>query len=332
MDASRRSFLILAGATALELPLAARSQGEQKLRIGILSSGTTEMRGHLEQALLQSLREQGYVEGRNLTIDRRYAGAGGRARVIESAKELARLNLDAVITTCTPSTATAKSAIPSTPIVMAAVSDPVGQGLIASLARPGGNITGLSSQGEELLPKMMEFFLRVLPSPATIAVLGNSNNPVHARMWQKLRDFTTARASAHRLLRVEFSAGSNLPNAFEAMARDRADALFVLGDDPLIFNQQRAIVELAAKYRLPDFYWAREFVDAGGLMSYGENLRTGYLGAGVYVAKVAKGARPANLPVQQPTRFELVLNRKRAKALGISIPQDLALLADEVLE
>ena len=329
MTLTRRAFLVTLAGT----PLALRAQAPQKpLRIGILTSGTTEMRGHLEEALVRSLGEQGYVEGRNLTIERRYAGAGGRARVVESAQELARLNLDAVVTTCSPSTGIAKSAMTATPIVMAAVSDPVGQGLIASLARPGGNITGLSSQGEELLPKMMEFFSRVLPRPVTIAVLGNANNPVHPRMWQKLHDSASMRALGIALMRTEFSAPANLPAAVDAAVRDRAGALFVLGDDPGIFNQQVAIVRLAAKHRLPDFYWAREFVDAGGLMSYGENLRTDYRNAAAYVVKVGRGTKPADLPVQQPTRFELIINRKAAKTLGISLPQDLLVLADEVID
>jgi putative ABC transport system substrate-binding protein len=328
MKITRREFL----ATLASAPLLAHAQQPQKpLRVGILSSGTIEMRGHLEQALIRSLAEQGYVEGRNLTIERRYRGAAPVSRMPELASELAALNLDAVVTTCTPSTKTAKDVITSTPIVMAAVSDPVGQGLIASLARPGGNITGLSSQGEELLPKMMELFAKVLPKPAAVAVLGNSNNPVHPRMWRKLQESPVVRALGPVLSQVEFSSSANLSKTFEAAARDGTKALFVLGDDPLMFNLQTAIVQLAAKHRMPDFYWAREFVDAGGLMSYGESLRADYRNAGVYVARVGKGAKPADLPVQQPTRFELVINRKTAKALGISIPQELLLSADEVI-
>ena len=329
MPITRRAFVLTLAGT----PLAVRAQAPQKpLRIGILTSGTTEMRGHLEEALLRSLGEQGYVEGRNLIIERRYAGAGGRARVIESAQELAALKLDAVVATCTTSTGAAKQAMGATPIVMAAVSDPVGHGFIASLARPGGNITGLSSQGEEVLPKMMEFFSRVLPRQMTIAVLGNAANPVHPRMWQKLRESAAIRDLNLSLVRVEFKGRADLPGAFEAAARDRAGALFVLGDDPLTFNVQSVIVQLAAKHRLPDFYWAREFVDAGGLMSYGENLRTDYRNAAGYVVRVGRGAKPADLPVQQPTKFELVINRKRANALGLSLPQDLLLLADAVID
>jgi len=330
MPLDRRMFLIAGSAVAV-LPRLVCAQ-EKKLRVGILSSGTSEVRGHLEQALLQSLNLQGYVEGTNLVVERRYAGAGGRARTIEAASELAAMNLDAVVTTCTPSTATAKSVMASTPIIMAAVADPVGQGLIASLARPGGNVTGLSSQGEELLPKMMELFLRVLPRQPSVAVLMYAHNPVHPRMWQKLNESAAVRALGVRMLRAEFAGGADLPNVFEKALGAGANALFVLGDDPLVLNQQAAIVRLAAAHGVPDFYWAREFVDAGGLMSYGENLRSDYRSAAVYIARVAKGAKPADLPVQQPTKFELVLNRKRARALGISIPQDLAVLADQIIE
>jgi len=329
MKLTRRGFLAaLAGA-----PLLCHAQQPQKpLRVGILSSGSLDMRGHLEQALVRSLAEQGYVEGRNLTIERRYRGTAPRSRMPELARELAALNLDAVVTTCTPSTAVAKSVITSTPIVMAAVSDPVGQGLIASLARPGGNITGLSSQSEELLPKMMELFSKALPKATIVAVLGNGGNPVHARMWERLRAAAPVRALNLNLVRVEFTAGANLPAAFETAVRERAGAVFLLGDDPLVLNEQVAIVRLAAKHRLPDFYWAREFVDAGGLMSYGENLRNAYRGVATYVANVNRGAKPADLPVQQPTRFELVINRKTARSLGIALPQDLLLLANEIIE
>ena len=329
MRSSRRAFVV-ALATA---PFAGYAQQAQKpLRIGILSSGTTEVRGHLDNALIRSLAEQGYVEGRNLEVLRRYRGAEPVSRMHEFASELRELNLDAVVTTCTPSTAIAKSFITTTPIIMAAVSDPVGSGLVASLARPGGNITGLSSQGEELLPKMMEYFGKVLPKAATVAVLGHARNPVHARKWQRLRESPVVKTLALNLLRAEFSDSSSLTKAVETATGDGASALFVLGDDPLALNLQRAIVQLAVKHRLPDFYWAREFVDAGGLMSYGESLRSDYRSVGVYVARVAKGAKPADLPVQQPTRFELVINRKRANALGLVLPQDLLVLADQVIE
>ena len=280
--------------------------------------------------MLDGLRQQGYIEGKNLTVERRYGSAPGE-RVEQLAGELAAMSLDAVLTTCTPTTTIAKRAMPSTPIVMAAVSDPVGVGLIASLRRPGGNVTGLSSQGEELLPKMFELFSMVLPRATVVAVLGNLRNPAHVRMWQKMNSLKQVEALNLRLRKTEVSNPADVPEALDAAERDRARALLVLGDDPLMLNQRTLIVQLAAKHRLPDFYWAREFVDDGGLMSYGENLRGSYRGAASYIARVARGAKPGELPVAQPTRFELVLNRKTAKTLGLVLPEDLMLLADEVI-
>jgi putative ABC transport system substrate-binding protein len=290
------------------------------------------MRGHLEQSLVESLRERGYVEGKNLVIERRYGGAAWRERASELASQLAAMNLDAVLTTCTPSTAMAKQAMPSTSIVMANVSDPVGYGLITSLARPGANITGLSSQGEELLPKMIEFFSSVLPPATTVALLGNSRNPVHTRMWKTLSESVQLRTLNVKLARLEVSSPAELPGAFDVAVRDGAGALFVLPDDPLMLNSRPAIIRLAAKHRMPDFYWAREFVDEGGLMSYGENLRQSYRDAARYIVKLATGSKPANLPVEQPTRFELVINQKTANTLGVTIPHSLLIRADEVIQ
>ncbi len=290
------------------------------------------MRGHLEQTLVESLRERGYVEGKNLTIERRYGGAAWRERANELAGQLAAMNLDAVLTTCTPSTGVAKQAMPSTPIVMANVSDPVGYGLITSLARPGANITGLSSQGEELLPKMIELFSSVLPTSTTVAVLGNSRNPVHTRMWRTLSDSRPLRNLNIKLTRLEVSSPAELPAAFDAAVRDGAGALFVLSDDPLMLNSRLAIIRLAARNRMPDFYWAREFVDEGGLMSYGESLRQSYRSAARFIIRVATGTKPSDLPVEQPTTFELVINLKTAKTLGLTIPQSILIRADEVIQ
>ena len=328
-----RRDTLLALAVLGAAPLSAKAQQlEKTLRIGVLSSGTIEARGHLEQSLVEGLRERGYVEGKNLVIERRYGGATWLERSSELAGQLAAMNLDAVLTTCTPSTAVAKQAMPSTSIVMLATSDPVGYGLITSLARPGANITGLSSQGEELLPKMMEFFSSILPPSTTVALLGNSRNPVHARMWKTLSESAQLRNLSIKLTRLEVSRPADFPGAFDAAVRDGAGALFVLPDDPLMLNQRPVIIRLAAKHRMPDFYWAREFVDEGGLMSYGENLRQSYRSATRYIAKLAAGIRPGDLPVEQPTKFELVINRKTASTLGLTIPQLLLLRADEVIQ
>ena len=293
--------------------------------------GGLAQRGHLEQALLQGLREQGYVEGKNLVLERRYAD-GRVERTPEFARELAAMKLDAVVTTCTPTTRAAQQALGSTPIVMAAVADPVGQHLIASLARPGANTTGLSSQAEDIMPKMLELFASVLPRPTTVAVLIDAMSDVHPRMWQAL--VPVAQALNIKLLKMEVGRPIDvaLSAAFDSALREKASAIFVLPDEPQFLTRRAEIVAFAAKHRLPAFYGAREAVDEGGLMSYGENLRTAYYNAASYIKKVAHGAPPSDLPVSQPTKFELVINLKTAKALGLTIPQSLLRRADEVIE
>ena len=319
--------LLAFGAAGASLP--AEAQQSKTVHIGILVTGSFAQRGHLEQALLDGLREQGYTEGKNLLIERRYA-EGRRERTPEFARELAAMKLDAVVTTCTPSTRAARQATASTPIIMAAVADPVGQRLIASLARPGANITGLSSQAEDILPKMLESLSEVLPKPATVAVFLQAGSDVHPRMWQQL--VPIARALDLKLVRIDVANLADVPAAFDMTLREKANALFVLPDEPMFTNGRRSIVELAARHRLPAFYGAREFVDAGGLMSYGENLRTAYRKAASYVNSLARGAKAGDLPVEQPTTFEFVINLKAAKALGIAIPQSLLVRADHVIQ
>jgi len=296
------------------------------LHVGILSSGTLDNRETLDKAFVLALREQGYTEGRNLIIERRYSST----KVRENALELASMKLDAILTTCTPSTRIMKESTSSTPIVMAAVSDPVRQGIIASLAKPGQNVTGTSSQAEDLLPKRLELLAALVPRSTTIAVLGNANNPVHALGWQRLE--SAAAEMNLNLVRFELRSGADLPAAMEAAARAQAGALFVLPDDPMMLNLRSQLVELAARYRMPDFYWASQFVESGGLMSYGENLRGSYRAAAAYMDKIRNGAKPAELPVEQPTRFELVINMKTARALGLTVPQQLLLRADDVVQ
>lgn len=319
---------LLLTATAAGL---AQSPPEKKAHIGILVGGSISQRGHLEQALLKGLREQGYVEGKNLILERRYAD-GRVDRVPEFARELAAMKLDAVVTTCTPSTRAAKQASSSMPIVMAAVADPVGQNLIASLARPGANITGLSSQAEDIMPKMLELFARALPKPATVAVLAEARSDVHPRMWQALGP--VARTLGIKLIKIDVGRPpeQRLNAAFETAVREKADAILVLPDEPMFLSWRAHIVALAAKHRLPAFYGAREFVDDGGLMSYGENLRTAYGNAASYVSKLVRGAKPGDTAVAQPTQFEFVVNKKAAGALGITFPQSALLLADDVIE
>lgn len=316
--------------TYLLVPPTSASAADKPIHIGILSSGSPEIRGGLEQELIRGLLEQGYVEGKNLTIERRYAGVNMSTKAPEYARELAGMKLDAIVTTCSPSTRAAKNATGFTPIVMAAVSDPVGQNIIASLAKPGQNVTGLSSQAEELLPKRLELLSALVPKSSTVAVMVNANNTVHALGWQKLE--SAAQRLKMKIMKIEIRSSDGIAAGIETAARAHAGALFLMPDDPLFYNNRARIVELAAQYRLPDFYWASDYVDAGGLMSYGENLRNSYRGVAAYIGKIAKGFNPATLPVAQPTRFELVVNQKAAKTLGITIPGDILVRADRVIE
>ncbi len=328
----RSTAVIFAGTLMLATATLVPAQSPEKTaHIGILVGGSQAQRGHLEQALLQGLREQGYVEGRNLVLVRRYAD-GRTERTPEFARELAAMRLDAVVTTCTPTTRAAQRALGTTPIVMAAVADPVGQKLIVSLARPGANVTGLSSQAEDIMPKMLELFAGVLPRPVTIAVLAQAGSDVHPRMFRALGP--AAQALNVGLLKIDVGRGgdASLAAAFEKAAQEKAGAIFVLPDEPLFLTRRAEIVALAARYRLPAFYGAREFVDEGGMMSYGENLRTAYRNAAAYIGKLTHGAVAGELAVGQPTRFELVINAKTAKTLGIAMPQAVLLSADEVID
>jgi putative ABC transport system substrate-binding protein len=321
--------LLALGAAGGSAAAKAQQLKEKPAHIGILVGGSVSQRGHLEQALLEGLRAQGYVEGKNLVVERRYAD-GHRGQTPVFARELAAMKLDAIVTTCTPSTRAARQATTSTPIIMAAVADPVGQRLIASLARPGANITGLSSQAEEILPKMMELFATVLPKSATVAVFLQGGSDVHPRMWLQL--VPIARALDLKLVRIDVADVADLPTAFDRALRQKATALFVLPDEPMFLTGRASITELSARHRLPAFYGAREFVEDGGLMSYGENLRAAYRKAASYVNSLAVGAKPADMPVEQPTRFELVVNLRAAKALGLKIPQSVLARADEVIQ
>lgn len=326
----RRQFLTATAALlAAPLALAQSSTGKSK-RVGLLVQGSRASRGHLDEALVDALREQGYVEGRNLVIERRYADGGGQSRLRELARELDELKLDAVVTTCTPSTRSMKEQSSTTPIVMAVVADPVGQQLIGSLARPGGNITGTSSQAEDILPKMLQYFAEILPKNAPVAVLADRRNQVHPRLWSQAQNASAAAGLV--LTRYEIGSGSEIGSAIDAAVRAGARAFFVLPDHPLFMDHRAEIVAALDKHRVPGFFWAREFVEAGGLMSYGENISGGWRRASTYVTRIVRGANPAELPVAQPTTFELVINVKTAKELGIALPQSLLIRADRVIE
>jgi putative ABC transport system substrate-binding protein len=326
----RRAFL--AGSAALlAAPLAAEAQQPvQVARMGWL--GDNPAAGHpLRGAFLQGLRDLGYVEGRNVVIEYRFA-EGKLERYPTLAAELVALKVDVIVAPISPAALAAKQATRTIPIVFAAVSDPIADGLVTSLARPGGNVTGLSTLSPELFGKRLEQLKQAVPGVSRVAVLWQPG----AGSERSAKDILKGAEVAARALGVqpqfvETREPADLDRAFSDMTRARAGALTMLPGNMFI-NEQRRLVDLAAKSRLPALYPVREFVDAGGLMAYGPNLADLFRRAATYVDKILKGAKPADLPVEQPTTFELVINLKTAKALGLTIPRSVLARADQVIE
>jgi putative ABC transport system substrate-binding protein len=280
-------------------------------------------------AFRQGLRELSWIEGQNIVVDYRFA-EGRYDRLPELATELVRLKVDVIVTGSPSPAVAAKHATATIPIVMSGVGDPVGLGLIASLARPGGNVTGLSfSVGLDSFSKSLEFIKQLVPDVRSVAVLTNPTNPAQALAVEDMQVAT--RSLGMQLQLLEARSPDDFDGAFAAIAKERAAALLVVTEPMLVLHQTR-LTALAVEQRLPTMYGIRESVEAGGLMSYGPNLADIYRRAATYVDKILKGARPADLPVEQPTKFELVINLKTAKALGLTIPQSLLLRADEVIQ
>src|SRR5712691_8873175 len=311
----------------LTVPLAAAAQPSgQVYRIGFLS--TDPLPAHLWEALLDGLRERGYSEGRNLVFERRFS-EGNAERFPELAAELVRLRVDCIIVPTTPAALAAKHATQTIPIVMTTAIDPVGAGLVASLAQPGGNLTGLSTLAPELSGKQLELLKEVMPGLTRVAVLWNAANPANAAVWQE----TQAAAGALGLLlqSQEVRSPQDFEGAFAGTTQARPEALLVLGDNLLAMHLQH-IVAFATQEHLPSVFATRGWVVAGGLMSYGPSIPDLYRRAATYVDKLLKGAKPADLPVEQPLKFALVLNLKTAQALGLTIPPSVLFQADEVLK
>jgi putative ABC transport system substrate-binding protein len=274
----------------------------------------------------QGLRELGYVEGKNFVLE--YRSADGRdERFPGLAAELVRLPVDLMVTRGTPAALAAKNATGTIPVVMTGVSDPVGQGVVASLARPGGDVTGLNTLISELFGKRVGLFKELVPGATRVAVLFSMGNPSSPPAWKEVE--TAARSLGIQPQLFDVRKAEDLGPAFESAIRQRADAL-VVGQDTLTQANQRLIVELAAKHRLPAIYASMEFV--GGLVIYGVNYPDHYRRAATFADKIFKGAKPADLPIEQPTKFELVINTKTAKALGLTIPPLLLLRADQVIQ
>jgi len=329
MHTVRRRTFLLASTALLVAPFTCNAQPRGKMyRIGYILTATADEQEHLGKALDEGLRELGYAEGRNLVFERRFAG-GKQERLPALAAELVRLNVDVIVTGSNPVITAVKQATATIPVVMAVSRDPVGSGFIASLARPGGNITGLTNDpAPEILGKNLELFKEAVPKASRVALLWNPVPP-GAETYKKAAE-SAARKLGVTLQGVEVRGRDELEGAFAAMVRERADGLMVL-PDPVTFTARSQVVLLAAKHRLPAVYWQREFVDLGGLMSYGSNLAHQFRRAAVYVDKILKGAKPGDLPVEQAAKFELVINQKTAKALGLTIGQSLLNRADEII-
>src|SRR5215470_18015952 len=327
----RREFIAGLGGAA-GWPIAARAQQPGKVwRIGMLERDRQELASANLAAFRNGLRENGYIEGQNLVIDYRFAD-GRDERSPEFAAELVRLKVDLITARGTPATLAAKNATSTIPVVMTGVGDPLAFGIVASLARPGGNVTGLSSFANELQAKRVELLRDLVPGIRRIASLRDRSNPGAASAWEDVR--SAARSLAIESLLVDLRdvrSALDLQRLMDAASEQHIDALEVT-IDAVTYNYQREIVDFAARRKLAAIYGAREFVDGGGLMAYAVSYPQLYYRAATFVDKIFKGVKPADLPVEQPTRMALVINLKAAKALGLAVPQSILLRADEVIE
>jgi putative tryptophan/tyrosine transport system substrate-binding protein len=325
----RRELLGLLGSTVAAWPLAAHAQQAGKVwRIGFLTAVSRETYSRLYAGFQQGMRELGYVEGKDFVSEWRSA-EGKYERFPEIAAELVRLNVDVIVSGVTAALPTLKRETTSIPIVMAYSTDPVGNGFAASLVRPGGNMTGLASSSDDSSPKQLEPLAVVAPNVSRIGFLGNPNSTVYRPVLKSTQD--AAQKVGLSLAPIEARNPQEIENAFAALANERVPAVMV-ASDAIFFAQRQRIAELALGNRLATMFPQREYVEAGGLMSYGENLADFFRRAASYVDKIFKGAKPGDLPIEQPTKFNLVINRKTADALGVTIPAQLYIFANEVIE
>jgi putative tryptophan/tyrosine transport system substrate-binding protein len=307
----------------------AHAQQQKKVpRIGILTPNPPAVSPQLLKAFHQGLRELGYIEGRNIVIEYRF-GEGKSDRYPDLAAELVQLKVDVIVTASTPAIEVVKNATSTIPIVMAASADPVGSGLIASLDRPGGNITGLNMLSPELSGKRLELLKETVPRVSRVAVLWNPTNTSSAASWRESQ--LAAQGLKMQLQSIEVRGRSDFDNLSDALIKGRFQALNVVRD-PIIGAYLTRVVEFAAKSRLPAIYEAEEFVDAGGLMSYGTSHPDLYRRAAYFVDRILKGVKPADLPVEQPLKFELIINLKTAKQIGLTIPPNVLVRADKVIK
>jgi putative tryptophan/tyrosine transport system substrate-binding protein len=302
-------------------------QPKKVWQIGFLAAGSAQTAHSRIEAFRQGLRAFGYVEGKDIVIEYRNA-AGKVDQVPRNAVELVRLKVDIIVTAGPTDTRAAKEATSTIPIVMTQDPDPVGNGFVASLARPGGNITGLSRIAPELSGKQLELLKEIVPKLSRVAVFGTSTEPGNAQSSREIE--LAAGALGVKLQYLDILASKDVETAFEAARTGRADAVLILASP--ILTQRKQIADRALTSRIPAIYDRREFVDAGGLMSYGVNISDLDRRAATYVDRILKGAKPADLPVEQPTKFELIINLKTAEALGLTVPASLLVRADEVIE
>jgi putative tryptophan/tyrosine transport system substrate-binding protein len=321
----REAIVLLGGAMIAALPLGAQSSS-RVWRIGVLETTPMDLNAPNINAFRQSLQEVGYVEGQNLIIA--YRSAEGRGeRFTELTADLLRLNVDVIVTRGTPAVLAAKKATTTTPIVMAAMGEPLM--VVASLAHPGGNITGLSGYATDLEGKRAQLIKELVPDAVRVAGLYNMGNPVVPPQWNQLQMAAPKLGIEPQLLDVRKA--EDIAPAFDAASRQHADALMV-GIDALTQENRTLIAKLATDHRLPAIYVSKEYVDAGGLIAYGPSYPDLYRRAAIYVDKIFRGASPSDLPVEQPTKFELIINLKAAKTLSLTIPPTLLATADEVIE
>jgi len=327
---NRRTFLGTLTGGLLAAPLAAGAQQAATVRrIGVLGG----MDPGLVEARKEGLRRLGWVEGQNIIVEHVPVGDGSGARLQELARDLVRLKVEVIMASSNPYIAAAKAATTTIPIVMVPADDPIRQGYVASLSRPGGNITGVTTAVPETQgaggSKVFELLAECRPGLSRLAVLMDPNMPSYRTYW--LRAEASAQSRGMAVQAVEVREAGELPSAFARIVKDRAQAIQVIGS-PFIYRERGQIAELGVRHRLPTAYPWREGPEAGGLLSYGANLRAMWHRAAVYVDKILKGANPADLPIEQPTTFEVVINLKTAKTLGLTIPRSLLQRADQVIE
>ena len=325
----RRAFLGVLTGGLLAAPVAAHAQPATKVyRVGLLGGTPTTAEPRLWEGFFQELRERGYVEGRNVVFDGRWYG-NHTEQLPTLAAELVRLKVDVIVAGAAPAPEAAHRATSTIPIVMAYHPDPVGVGLVSSLAKPGKNVTGMSVDAPELIGKQLQLLKEAVPGISRVAVLSNPALPSNALVLKEAE--VAARSLKVQLQVLQVRTPSDLAPAFSAMTKDRAGGFIVLGGS-IFFADRTRIAELAAQSQLPSVYVLKQFAEVGGLIAYGPSIRDSLRRAATYVDRILKGAKPGDLPIEQPTKFELVINLKTAKALGLTVPPSLLARADQVIE